>query len=367
MSTIHIFKEESIFSEKTQKYTEIIAPHMHYYYFENKIESQNKNIQIVKNKNEIINLIDSEKISHLVFHGLQYYQLKFIESLRKKYTNKIQISWMFWSYEYYQLHFNIKFLYGNFSSRYKFRKKVSLIYENLIHFIRGNVSSPFLMSKKDYFKKINLIDNFYSLVEDDYLTIFQTNSLVRYQYLSYVDTSDMHINTLDNESKEEKIMIGHNGSPILNHIEILDVLNLELLNFEILLPLSYGKEIYIKSLKKYIAKNLNLKITYLENKLPIDKYYSLLSEVKFFFLNSYCQQGLGNVLFFLLNGVSVYLSTKSSTYKFLKRKGLIVFSIEEFIANKEMILLDDSQKKTNKTITNSFLNSETVLNQWSKL
>jgi dTDP-N-acetylfucosamine:lipid II N-acetylfucosaminyltransferase len=162
-------------------------------------------------------------------------------------------------------------------------------------------------------------------------------------------------------------MIGHNGSPLLNHFEVLSQLNNLSIRDEIIIPLSYGKKAYIKKLKSEFHQFKNLKIQTLEKSLPINDYYNYISDVEFFVLNSYCQQGLGNTIYFLFNLSTVYLSEKSSSYHFFKNLGFEIRSTKELLNGRKLIRISDEEKKKNHELIQVHFNKQKVINQWSEI
>ena len=162
-------------------------------------------------------------------------------------------------------------------------------------------------------------------------------------------------------------MLGHCGSPLLNHVEGFNKIQASNPNAKLLVPISYGNKRYIKHLKKVLLNRGHDTIEFLENRLQKEQYYSVLSSVSVFFLNSYCQQGLGNIVFFLLNGSTLYLSEKSTTFQFLNRKGFKVFSIESLSLDGKIILLSDDEKLINQSKIREMLEVNYVEKQWLKL
>jgi hypothetical protein len=235
-----------------------------------------------------------------------------------------------------------------------------------MHLIKREVKTPFLISSKKYFSTIKKVDQFYSFIEDDFFEIYKNSRTTEYNFLSYLDLNDL-TNSISKNYIEETIMVGHSGYPQLNHYEVLNSINKFNLQTKVIIPVSNGNKKYIKILKEKIEKNFNFHIDYLDRRLPLDEYYSTLSSVSIFFLNSYCQQGLGNIVFFLLNGTTLYLSEKSTTYKFLKRKGFAIFSIESLKNSVQITVLNENEKSTNKLKIEEILSPNIVENQWREL
>ncbi len=366
MITLHIFFDKGgFFSSKTIEFIEKIEPKTHFYYFENRLK-QDINVNILKTKNEVFQLVNNGTINKIVFHSLHVFQFSFLDKLKSRSAFDIKIAWVFWSFEYYQLPFNLSKLYSKYCFKFKLRKLASLLFENTLHLIKGKIKSPFLISSKKYFETIKKVDQFYSFVEDDYFEIYKKSTTTEYNFLSYLNLNDL-TNSISLNYTNKTIMVGHSGSPLLNHYEVLNSIKKFNLKEKIIIPLSNGNKKYIKKLKENIINNFTFEVDFLEKRLPIEEYYSLLSSVSIFFLNSYCQQGLGNIVFFLLNGTTLYLSEKSTTYNFLKRKGFILFSIESLNNIKEIKVLSGDEKSLNKFKIKEMMSPDSVENYWRKL
>ena len=120
-------------------------------------------------------------------------------------------------------------------------------------------------------------------------------------------------------------------------------------------------------MKRKVSKETTLNFQFLDKRLPLDEYYSLLSSVSVFFINSYCQLGLGNIVFFLLNGTTIYFSEKSSTFTFLQRKGFHVFSIESLKSSSQIQKLTLEESLNNQNKIKELISVENVKKQWIKL
>ncbi len=366
MSTVHVFiHANGVFIKKTFEYVQKIGTNQHYFFIENGKTNEIPSNCLITSKESLELLIKNGEISNVVFHSLNYFQFHWLISLKNRFP-KIKLIWMFWSFEFYQLSFNVKSLYGTFSNKFKFRKRAFNFLDNLLNFFKNKSVTFFPITKERYNSIISQIDCFCSLNEVDYKFIYGENSQVKYHFMPYLDSSDLHIQENTNAIKN-RVMIGHNGSPLLNHFEVLSHLNNLSIKDEIIIPLSYGKKAYIKKLKSTFHQFRNLKIHTLEKPLPLNDYYDYISDVEFFVLNSYCQQGLGNIIYFLFNFRTVYLSEKSSSYYFFKNLGFQIRSTEEFLNGGGLIRISDEEKKKNHELIEEHFNKQIVIHQWSEI
>ncbi len=363
MITLHIFFDKGgFFSNITIDFIEAIQPKTHYYYFENNLTKKD-NINNVNSHNHLFQLIEDKIVNKVVFHSLHTFQFPLFSKIK---SFNIKIAWVFWSFEYYQLPFNLSKLYSKENSLFKFRKYASLMFENMSLFLKGKIPSPLFINSKKYYSIINQVDEFYSFIEDDFFTIYSKSNTTQYSFLSYLNIDDLS-NNITSEFKEKVIMVGHSGSPLLNHFEVLNEIKKIGNTSKILIPVTNGNKKYIEKLKRKVSKETTLNFQFLDKRLPLDEYYSLLSSVSVFFINSYCQLGLGNIVFFLLNGTTIYFSEKSSTFTFLQRKGFHVFSIESLKSSSQIQKLTIEESLNNQNKIKELISVENVKKQWIKL
>lgn len=366
MSTLHVFiNTNGIFIKKTLEYVEQIEQGKHFYFVECGSHEGIPQNQYIKSRTHVEDLIVLGIIKHVLFHSLHFYQFRWLCHLRKNY-NGLRISWMFWSFEYYQLSFEVVKMYASFSKQFLWRKLLFNIWENVRSFLNGGAVTFWPISKKKHQSIIRKIDQFYSFNSVDYDFIFGECQEVNYHFMPYLDETDLFVQSVKNYHKT-RIMVGHNGSPLLNHIEVIDYLSTKKIQQEIVLPLNYGKVDYIKKLKARLKKYDQLTINTLDHKLSMSDYYTYIADVEYFLLNSYCQQGLGNIIYFFYNNSTVYLSEKSSSYHFFIGLGFVLKSIEELLTGVSLAPITTLEKIKNKELVSMLINREKVLNQWREM
>jgi hypothetical protein len=318
--------------------------------------------QLLQSRSHIEALIKKGQIRQVLFHSLHYYQFRWLRHLQRSYP-AIQISWMFWSFEYYQLSFEVAKLYAPFSQQFLTRKLLFNLWENAVNFFLGRSLTLLPISKSKYHRAIGGLSHFYSFNSVDFDRVFNFKHTVKYHFMSYLDASDLFVQS-DQKSLKTRIMVGHNGSPLLNHLEVINYLSEVNCLEEVFLPLNYGKADYITRLKLEILKFPNLKVQMLEKTMSMEEYYRYISDVEFFLLNSYCQQGLGNIIYFLFNDATVYLSEKSSSYHFFKGLGFTLRSMEELLLGAVLTPISNQEKINNKRLVQDHFSREKVLQQW---
>ena len=366
MSTVHIFiNANGVFVSKTMEYVEQNEPGKHFYFVERGSTDGIPSAQLMQSRTQIEALIKKEEIHQVLFHSLHYYQFRWLRHLQRSYPD-VRISWMFWSFEFYQLSFQVIKSYAPFSRQFLTRKLLFNLWENAIYFFKGRSLTLFPISKSKYQKVISGLNHFYSFNSKDFEQVFDFKQSVNYHFMSYLDETDLFVQTSE-ETIKNRIMVGHNGSPLLNHLEVIDYLSQVKCQEEILVPLNYGKADYISKLKTEMRLYPQLTIKTLEESLSMQEYYSYIADVEYFLLNSYCQQGLGNIIYFLYNNSTVYLSEKSSSYHFFKELGFTLNSMEDLLRGNVLTSINNDEKAINKQLVHQHFSREKVLKQWGDM
>ncbi|MDM8176748.1 MULTISPECIES: TDP-N-acetylfucosamine:lipid II N-acetylfucosaminyltransferase [Olivibacter] len=155
-----------------------------------------------------------------------------------------------------------------------------------------------------------------------------------------------------------KIVLGNSGVASNNHLDALE--ELRQLGFEeIVIPLSYGNEKYIKILQKEIErKPLLTKITYLTQFLTLHEYLTAFYKSDIFVSNSIRPLGMGNIWIALLLGKLVFMNPKNLVFDFLKSMGLQVFAIGELESVEDIAQTIDV--KANVDIAIDFLSTARI-------
>jgi hypothetical protein len=352
--------------DKSREFIDAIEPQTHYYTILSSAEFSDEKGRIIT-PDRATELIAGGTIGKVIFHALHYYHLQQLARWKNSHPRKLTVAWVFWSYEFYQLPPRLSQLYIGFSKRLLPRKLVAFHVQHFMHFLAGKVPSPFF-SQRYYRRGIAHVDEFYAFLEHDYFSVYGHSAATAFHFLAYLDENDVRPQPgIEQNAVPGTIMVGHSGSPIINHAEVIAALDAAEISSTVILPLSYGKPAYIRKLKQYLQTFDRLELQLLEQFLPKEEYYALIASVRYFFLNAQCQQALGNIVYFLGSDVAVYLSRRSSTYTDLVRQGFHVFAIEDFFRDKQLLELTPEQGAENRSRIGALLNSRNVSLSWSRL
>lgn len=137
------------------------------------------------------------------------------------------------------------------------------------------------------------------------------------------------------QSNNHKILVGNSATIENNHLDVLNALQqVQNPTYSVSLPMTYGLFPRYKSLvKRKFSKALKERAFFLENHMPLEKYYSYLSEHPTAAFLHHRQQALGNVLYMLYIGAKVYLSRDNIIVQWLRNNQVRVFIFEDEFVN----------------------------------
>lgn len=364
----HIFSDHlGFFTNRTVGFIESVDPERNIY-LNSEINCKNKIDQVLYSTPNLFFENNKSPIKRIIFHSYKYEDIEILNLIKSKFPdNQIIFIWIFWSYEYYQLPEFFSNLYQGFSRKFYLRKLLSFHVLILISFLKGKISYPFykgISAHKKTFKHFKL---FVAFLEGDYNNVMSGNSDTQFYFSSYLSLADFDEIPNDLSMNKTDIMVGHSGSPIGNHFEILrDLTNMKI-STKIIVPLSYGKKAYIKKLSKKIKSLENNQIDLMTDYYSKSEYYQKISNVGYFILNAYCQQALGNIVFFLWSGAKIFLRENTSTYKTFKKQSFHIFSLEKDWAKENFVPLTLEEKLHNQKLIVALINVENVKEHWLKI
>jgi len=307
-------------------------------------------------------------IENIFLHNIKDQFFLIIPFLPKE----VRLYWIFYGIEIYKnpllmniLDENSKRIYLElFRARYKYlrllpinwTKRILINKEKIRKFITG-----IIINRVDYFCHWNRLD--FEIVKQsfpDFKAIFLEFAYDAFNGLPVSNT------TTDNpKPKPEQItiMIGNCSRLSLNHLTILEYLKqFDQSKFKIICPLSYGDMDYKDFLKDYAQKIYPNNFLALEEILPFQEYYDLLSKIDLLIMNSYRTQGGGNIYIALFMGKKVYMNPKNTYYIYLINSGFFVHSTEKFLQSSlEEILtpLNNQQVNHNRFLIREYIKNET--------
>jgi len=303
-----------------------------------------------------------KKYEFVVLHFLDFYKIRIL----LKADNTIKFVWIGWGGDYYKYFQNYSLflpktilLINNLERQKKYSFK-----ELLLKFIdkynafckkdikalqRVNFFAPVLSEEFSILK--NNVENFYPKFLDWNYGVFQKNL---YKYSGKITGKN--------------ILIGNSATAENNHMEIFEILeNIDILSRKIILPLSYGDNIYGKTIEKISIQLFKGHAEPLMDYMKFDEYLRILEKCSVVIMNHTRQQGLGNILIMIYNGAKVYLNEQNILYQHLKKYGIFIFSLKDLNQQSIDNQLDENQKLHNKYLIEKLYGKEVSLRKTEQL
>lgn len=303
-----------------------------YFHYQNEIKTFNPDAK--SDLQEL--LIICNKYNAVVFHGLFY---PWQEWLLCNLNSNVKKAWVFFGGE----------IYGQSELIHTFLLPISRFF-NKLHRLKCSKNS-YVFPKR----KINNMDYCLTSVREEYefAKDYLSSDFVWLWYTYY--TIEEVLGTLiDKRCSGNSIWIGNSATIENNFFDILFRLKrLGINDRKIIIPLSYGVQ-WVSNYTQKVGKFLfGTKIMPLLTFLPREKYNAKMLSCSVMIQPHLRPQAHGNVLTGLWLGMRVYLCEAGIEYKFLKRIGLVLFSIEkDLVSNNsnKYSLLSDVEIEHNRRI-----------------
>lgn len=263
-------------------------------------------------------LSNINKYNAIIFHGAFYpWQEDILKAIQDSNINK---AWHVWGGE----------IYGQQDLKNSFLAPFSK-YLNRFHKLIKSEKSQYIFPKE----LLRKIDYCLTSIDEEYLFIknyLKVGDNFRYLWYSCYNIEDtIGKSLLNEECYGSNIWLGNSAAVENNYFDIFFYLKryINIENRKIIVPLSYGtpwvRRFTIKLGNILFKKNFYPLVEF----LPREEYNRIMLDCSVMIQPHWRQQAHGNILTGLWLGMRVYISEKSIEYKFLKRLGVIVYSIEK--------------------------------------
>ncbi len=129
---------------------------------------------------------------------------------------------------------------------------------------------------------------------------------------------------------------------------------------KVVVPLGYGDPKYRDIIVKKGRELFGEQFIPIVDFLPLHQYNQILSSCSYAIMNHLRQQAMGNILTVLFMGAKVFFQPKNTAYSFLKKEGVVVYSIEQFQDEIQRKLSREEIEK-NRSILKKIWGRETIL------
>jgi len=210
--------------------------------------------------------------------------------------------------------------------------------------------------------------SYFAVPYEEEFSFFQNNKIISehsrfvpftYYPLEFIlkGNENIHVNGND-------ILIGNSANYTNNHLEVFyNIHKIGIGNRKVILPLSYGDSQYGDYIHSIGVSVFGSDLITLRHFMPLVQYTLTLQRCGIVIMNHFRQQAIGNIVMMIWMGAKVYLNESNTFYHYLKRIGVIVFSIDSDLNSENINVftnLEESEAMENRRkITAAF--SETTV------
>lgn len=333
-----------------------------------KFVAQKKNIFTVIINNSTIDCFIStfDKYDLIVLHGMSYEKSRLV----LKYKHKSKLIWMFLGFEIYSNPLALgKTVLGNKTLKwFPFTNELIGFFKELFRRIYYQFNYLTSSPNKSILNAIHQIEHIGILHKEDFIMLrdknFISNKAKHLKY-TYYPIEAIIKGLQDYKVNNDNILFGNSASKDNNHLEGFELLKkIPLANRKIISPLNYGSHEYADVIIEIGLKEFKSNFVPIREFLSLSDYNKLVQQCGIVVMNHYRQQAVGNIVLMLWIGSKVYLDERNSIFQYLKRIGIIVFSIAKDLTpenDKVFELLTDTEVEKNRSILINEFGEEEVL------
>lgn len=169
---------------------------------------------------------------------------------------------------------------------------------------------------------------------------------------------------LDKECNGSNIWVGNSPALNGNHSSIFELLKDFPLTTKVYCPISYGEQRLIDYIDEVGRKTLGQRFVPLKEFMSAEKYFEKYLDANAFIFGHLRQCGLGSIMMALYFGGKCFLYSESPLYKYFKRNGAKIFSIEDDLSYEStQSPLPKEDREKNRQVVKSICSSEAIKEQ----
>lgn len=308
---------------------------------------QNQNVVVAANLSELLKIYGNcSGVKYVYIHYLKGLALDFVLEL----PEEIVIIWIFWGSDGYALPSLKKNLLSRETKKlWHSRLPISVRFKD---YLKSFLSKYYTGKLERCLKKISYCATW---VRMDYEMVKPYHPEMEYIFFSNNSVEQLIGHGIPSKPSTGApyIYIGNSGDPTNNHIDVLKLVRWETA-YDVVVPLSYGENDYIKLIYEKGKQLLKDRFKPVMDFLPKEEYHSLLLQSSCVIMNHVRQQAANNIIVALYHGVPVFMNPNSPLFKTFKSWDIIIYSIEE---------LKDFFKSPDKYLVDSQVNQQ-ALKKW---
>lgn len=278
--------------------------------------------------------------SGVMFHGLFWpqWQVPILNCI----PDHVKIAWACWGGEVYSCKEN----------EFLFRAPITRLVLQVRRMIKGS-SSCSLEVPKALYQRISICTT--SIDEEYQYAVSFFKNKMRHVWYTYYSIEDTVGPLMSKRCNGNNVWLGNSASECNNHLDVMFTLaklryRSNLKDRSIITPLSYGPP-WSRNLVLSVGRFLFGKhFKPLTDFVPRYEYNSLMLGCSTMIIGATEPLAQGNILTALWLGLRVYLSERSMSYRFFKRIGTIIFSLEKDMPIFKFTPLTEEDVKHNREV-----------------
>lgn len=333
-----------------------------------KLEGFDKDLNIELIREDLDTFLKKYNLSQyglIVLHGLN----TFMSRMVLKSNKNVNFLWILWGAEIYN---NVNEPLGNnFGDQTRRIFKIKTTSNLIIKYLRYiKYRYKYNIDNFEILNAIKRIKYIGILHQEDFDLMYRKNILrkdAQYIKYSYYPLEFIFKGIENMNISNDNILVGNSAYPTNNHIEAFNLLKeFDLKDKKLIVPLSYGDSEYKSEIIKFGNKLFKNNFKPLLDFLPLYEYQKKMQQCGIVIMNNYRQQAVGNIVAMLWIGAKVYLDERNTFYHYLKRIGIIIFSVEKElkIENQSAFkLLENFEIEENRKILSLVLSEDILLRE----
>lgn len=290
----------------------------------------------------------------IIFHGLFWgsWQIPILQHV----PNYVKVGWYFWGGEIYSRHE----IYDSFLA------PITKFFNKLHQILKQKSQNDSCELPLSLFNRIDYcLTSIYE--EFDYAKQFTGASFKHLWYTCY--SLEDTIGPLMNKTSDgNNIMLGNSAAIKNNHLDVIWTLlkiglqrDIKNDDRKIIIPLGYG-DLWIRNLIIRIGRLLfGNRMQAIISFMPLNEYNSLMLSCSTMILGYTQPAAQGNIITALWLGMRVYISEKNLSYKYFKRIGVKIFSIESDMRIYHFTPLSEEERTVNRRVLMEWYSKEKVM------
>lgn len=289
----------------------------------------------------------------LILHGM-FWAYDFDILTRIPETTKV--AWVNWGGE----------IYGRKDVYYDFLSPRSRVMEFLHSWksrLRKNSYDSHYELPLDVFRRVN-----YCMTDEreeyEYARDYLQAPNLKHLFYNYYTLEDTIGALMDKRCSGNNIFMGNSAALEGNYWDVMPkVARIKQKGQKVIMPLSYGSQwvsIRVQKLGKVLYRSDFMPLI---NFMPLDEYNQLVCNCSTMIMPHYAPRAQGNIITGLWLGMRVYLSEKCMTYRYFKRIGCLVYSIEHDLRRGNLRLFEpmtDQQMMHNRIVLQKYYSRESM-------